>query len=504
MLHDDGIARRYARDMANDDVFRRYLDQPEGQFFDRKSGRIAPRELAVDLIAFANADGGTLVVGVENDGRITGMRGYAAKENQLVQAGSDLCEPSIRVQHERIACTNEAGEADHLLVLTVAPGERVHALTNGDAYVRIGDQSRKLSFEARLELQGAKGQTSYELLIAKNASWDDLDGELLEQYRRILGVRGSMESALVARGLAERRDQGVTINLAGALLFATIPTLWLPRAENRILRYEGTTRETGPRMNLVKNIFVGGPLPRQLPEAFRAIDSQLRGFTRLAPDGRFRTTPEYPEFAWQEAVTNAVCHRSYSLTGTPVEVFIFDDRLEVVSPGRLPGSVRVHNIRDEHFARNPRVARALVDLELVGDVGECVDRMFQEMASADLPPPEFEDRGASVRVTLRRAVAAARAEPDPEAEPSLRDIDLPAITALMLNPRQKAALQFLRSNERIVTSDLMRMFPDVRDPRVVNRYLNELVKMNLLRRVGRTFNTYFHAEGKRYWLPNER
>lgn len=440
---------------------------------------------------------------MENDGRITGMRGHEARENHLIQAGSDLCEPSIRTRHERVPCTSEAGQTDHLLVLTVVPSERVHALTNGDAFLRVGDQSRKLSFDERFKLQGSRGLTSYENLIAEGASWDDLDAELLEQYRAVLGVRGSMANALVARGLAARRDSGVAINFAGALLFATIPTLWLPRAEIRILRYEGTTRETGPRMNLVKNILVDGPLPRQLPEAFRAIDSQLRSFTRLAPDGRFRTTPEYPEFAWQEAVTNAVCHRSYSLSGTPVEVFIFDDRLEVVSPGGLAGSVRVHNIRDEHFTRNPRVVRALADLGLVGDVGEGVDRMYQEMASADLPPPEFEDRGSSVRVTLRRAPVAPRTEPDPEADSSQRDINLPAVTALMLNQRQRAALQFLRSNDRIVTGDLMRLFPEIQDPRVVNRDLNELVKMNLLRRVGRTFNTYFHAEGKRYWLPNE-
>jgi ATP-dependent DNA helicase RecG len=182
-----------------------------------------------------------------------------------------------------------------------------------------------------------------------------------------------------------------------------------------------------------------------------------------------------------------------------VEVFIFDDRLEVVSPGRLPGSVRVHNIRDEHFARNPRVARALADLGLVGDVGEGVDRMYEEMANADLPPPEFEDRGSSVRVTLRRAAVA---EPDPEVEPTQRVIHIPGNLAQTLNSRQVAALRFLRTHDRIVTSDLMRLFPHITD-RTASRDLNELVKLRLLRRVGRTFGTYYHAEGATYRLPNE-
>src|SRR5262245_16607532 len=148
----DGFVRMQGvGEMTNDEV-RGYLERPEGQTFDRKSSRIAPRELAAHLIAFANADGGTIVLGIENDGCVTGMEQHAARENQLIQAGLDFCEPSIRVQHEWLPCINVNGDADHLLVLTVEPSDRVHAQTNGDAFLRVGDQSRKLGFEERLEL----------------------------------------------------------------------------------------------------------------------------------------------------------------------------------------------------------------------------------------------------------------------------------------------------------------------------------------------------------------
>jgi ATP-dependent DNA helicase RecG len=191
------------------------------------------------------------------------------------------------------------------------------------------------------------------------------------------------------------------------------------------------------------------------------------------------------------------------LYGVPVEVLVFDDRLEVQSPGRLPGAIRVHNIRDSHFARNPRVARVLTDLGFVSDIGEGVDRMYDEMASAHLPPPEFEDANAEVRVTLRTAPAEASTDLDPVAGPSQRIVHLPAVIARTLNPRQRAALQFLRTNARLLTRDVLEMFPEIRDARTINVDLNELVKLGLLHRVGRTQSTYFHADGKTFLFPDE-
>lgn len=228
----------------------------------------------------------------------------------------------------------------------------------------------------------------------------------------------------------------------------------------------------------------------------------MRGFTRLAPDGVFRTTPEYPGFAWQEAITNAVVHRSYSLSGVRVEVHIFDDRLEVVSPGRLPGIVRVHSIRDMHFSRNPRITRVLADVGLVRDVGEGVDRMFEEMADARLPPPEFQEREHAVRVTLRQASMPDAATSTVTPLSIGKEIHIPANLAQTLTLRQIAALRFLRTCDRITTLDLMHLFPNISD-RTASADLMGLVRLQLLHRVGRTVGTYYHSGGIVYKLPNE-
>jgi ATP-dependent DNA helicase RecG len=120
----------------------------------------------------------------------------------------------------------------------------------------------------------------------------------------------------------------------------------------------------------------------------------------LAPTGRFAASQIIPEPVWLEALVNAVIHRSYSMGGDHIRIELFEDRAEVESPGRLPGLVRLDNIRSTRFARNPRIARALADLGYGRELGEGVDRMFEEMNRAGLPDPVFEQRPASVKVAL--------------------------------------------------------------------------------------------------------
>jgi ATP-dependent DNA helicase RecG len=121
---------------------------------------------------------------------------------------------------------------------------------------------------------------------------------------------------------------------------------------------------------------------------------------RLGRTARFAPQSLVPEFAWLEAIVNGVVHRSYSMAGDHIRVELFHDRLEVESPGRLPGLVRLDNIRSTRFARNPRIARAVADLGYGRELGEGVNRMFEEMERAGLPLPLYTQPAASVQVTF--------------------------------------------------------------------------------------------------------
>lgn len=457
----------------------RLLERPEGQLLARKSSRIGPRELANQLIGFANADGGALLLGVE-DGTVEGFRRYQGKADSLLTSALALCNPPVRLQARWIPCVNRHHEDDRVLAVEVQPGERVHANTKDEVFLREGDQTRRLGFDERLQLVYDRGEASYELTDVEQAGLSDLDMELLGQYGDQLGTQLETEGLLLARGLARLQGDDIKLNCAGVLLFTENPSLFLPRPGLRILRYEGITSETGPRMNLVKDMTLELPLPRLILETQRNVTAQLRDFTRLGPKGLFETVSEYPPFAWQEALVNAVCHRAYSISGSQTEIRLFDDRMEVESPGRLPGLVRISNLRQSHYSRNPRIARVLAEFGFVRELGEGVDRMIDEMASFGLEEPQFQEIGYSVVVTLRNGAATRQTAPAQPAR-ALPPHQPPA----RLNERQKRALEYMKLTGEITAQQYLELNPDI-DVRTARRDLSQLVESGQLIGLGST------------------
>lgn len=375
----------------------RLLALAEDQWFDRKSKRIAPRDLANDLIGMANADGGTIVVGLWRQA-VEGGEGEAERRNAQLQAAIDFAHPPVHVRHRRVPCVNAAGQRDHLLVIDVPTSEVVHANTKDEVFLRVGDETRRLSFHQRQELLFDKGQASYEARSLSDVGLEALDEALLEQYATAVGHPDS-KRLLRARHLATRGDR---LTVAGLLLFAREPQVVLAEAFVRVLRYRGRERGVGTRQQVVKDVRIEGPIPHQLLRAHKAIAAWQPTRRALLPaSGRFGEVPLIPEDAWLEGLVNAVVHRSYSIAGDHIRVEIFDDRIEVSSPGRFPGLVELSDpLRSIRFARNPRIARVCSDLHFGQELGEGIRRIFEEMRAAGLIDPDYRQTAASVLLTL--------------------------------------------------------------------------------------------------------
>ncbi len=329
----------------------RLLTIAEDQWFDRKSSRIAPRDLANDLIGMANADGGTIVVGLWK-GAVEGGDDNVKRRNAQMQAAIDFAQPPVGVKHRLALCINAKGGRDHLLVIEVPTSDVVHANARDEVFLRVGDETRSLKFHQRQELLFDKGQASYEARPLKGIGPQALDEQLLEQYAQAVG-HPNIWRLLRARGLAARGEE---LTIAGLLLFAREPQAVLPEAFVRILRYRGRERGTGAGQHLLEDVRIEGPIPRQLHEA-REVVQRLQPVRRalISTSGRFGEVPLIPEDAWLEGVVNAVVHRSYSLAGDHIRVEVFDDRIEISSPGRFPGLVDLSDpLRSTRFARNPR------------------------------------------------------------------------------------------------------------------------------------------------------
>lgn len=385
-----------ALSLGSVDVGRQLLRLTEDQWFDRKSIRIKAQKLADAEIGFANAEGGTMVVGLSG-ATVEGTDAFDKHRNELIQAAIDYSHPPVRTQSRLVPCVNGAGAEDHLLVIDVESSEIVHANNRDEVFLRVGDETRKLTFVQRRELLHDKGQAAYEATAVPGTTSADLRESLLERYADALGHPDKTRLPS-ARGFAK---EGGELTVAGLLLFGEQPQQHLPTALVRVLRYRGLERGTGARQQLAQDVRCEGPIPEVLGLAQKAIGDLQPARRALGPAGRFEPIGLVPEDAWREGLVNAVVHRSYSIAGDHIRVEIFDDRIEVESPGRFPGLVALDDpMNTTRFARNPRIARVCADLDFGQELGEGIRRIFEEMRLAGLADPLYQQTAASVRLTL--------------------------------------------------------------------------------------------------------
>lgn len=198
-----------------------------------------------------------------------------------------------------------------------------------------------------------------------------------------------MEYLKENKGFIKEKNGKVQISSAAILLFGKNPQLYFPRARVRFIRYEGTEERVGTQMNVIKDVIFEGNILKMITDAVAYLDTQIKEKTYLGEDGLFVTEEEYPKFVRQEIIVNAVTHRDYSIRGTDIQIKMFDDRIVVESPGKLPGLVKTDNIRHTHFSRNPKIAEFLKAYSFVKEYGEGVDRMCKELEAVRLQDPEY-------------------------------------------------------------------------------------------------------------------
>lgn len=379
----------------------------EGHYYDRKSARLAAKELARHMSALANADGGIIALGIEDAGEVTGLELCAGADNKFRQAPTDFLEYVPEYILEILSYLHEDKGYLSVMLVHVKPSlNRVIKLKDGKIYLRIGDQSKLLTAEEVIRLEYARGVRSFEEQIVEDATFDDLDPVALALYGEQMKTEVStIRDLLRARGTVRVKDGVERITNAGILLFGKMPTQFIPSARVRFLRYDGTHEGVGSALNIIKDEVVELPLPRLLQRMKEILSAQMREFQTLDEDGRFRKYPEYPEFAWLEGLVNAVTHRDYSISGEYIRIKMFDDRIEFLSPGKLPNIVTVENIRTTRYSRNPVIARVLTDFGWVRELNEGVKRIYIDMENFFLEPPVYSEPGNNVQLVLKNNIA---------------------------------------------------------------------------------------------------
>jgi len=370
---------------------------PESQWFDRKSARINPHDLAAPMVAMANAEGGYIAVGLSG-GQVEPLS--ERKLGDLQQAGIDFTSPPVRAHVH--ALTVDGGI---IAVIRVEPGGTVHETKAGDAYLRVGDETRKLTFAQRRELEYDRGAAVYSATVVPASTTADLDATAARAYQRAIGA-SSVASMLRARDMVDPQGH---LRVAAWLLFGKNPGRGYPNAHVRVLRYGATERGTGQALSVLAghDVRCEGRLPEQIDKAAAVIDDWLPQRTALGAAGRFEDQPMLPRQAWLEGLVNAVVHRSYSFQGDHIRVEIFPNRVEISSPGRFPSFADPGDPASiMRYARNPRIARACAELGYGQELGEGIRRMFEWMRDRGLAAPVYAQTSNHVILTLFATPAA--------------------------------------------------------------------------------------------------
>ena len=400
---------------------------------------------------------------MNDDKSVSGCRDLSVKQlNRLEATRIEYC-PDSRSESKRIEAMNSTGEADYLLLFRVYyRSDKVVRTVSNKAYARIADKKKELSEEEIRELQIDKGEVDFELEPCGFHYPDEFDTDLVRTFvQRYSTIRGlsahSDEEILLLARLGKRQGTTFVPNMACALLFGKDPRMKFPGCFIRFFRYEGEAERTGEEYNAVKDLRLEGNIPRQIALAENVLDGQLREFSMLGKGGKFYTISEYPKPAWYEALVNACVHRSYSLRTMNVFVKMFDDRLEVESPGGFPPLVNPNNIYDVHKPRNPYLMEALFYLDFVKCAHEGTRRMRDTMQEMNLPAPEFRQidtiQTPLVRVILRNNVRQRRVWVDSNISAAL----VGESVMRQLSQDEIRAINFAAEYGQIGVSDLQRL-----------------------------------------------
>lgn len=359
--------------------------------------------VAKELVAFANADGGELFLGIEDNNEVTGLPHSEEQLNKILKAASNyiLKETPLPIKRKNIV----EYKGKKVIYFSVDKGSKfIHQTSKGECFKREDRDSIPTSADSIRFVREETSSRQYDREFEELAAVTDLDLSLVSsvalECTKIKDI--SSEKFLQYMELAEFDGDRLRLRRAALLLFAKNPNKWHPRSRVRILKVNGIVEKSAPEYNVTEIADVSGNIFQLAADSWDALRPVLSE-TRYSDDGLFKTQVIYPEPACREALINAITHRDYSLEGRGIEIRIFTDRLEILSPGKLLSKLTIEDLKElkgAHETRNTYVARVLREYGYIRELGEGIRRMFEIMKSNELIEPQIVSPNKSFIVTL--------------------------------------------------------------------------------------------------------
>ncbi len=391
--------------LVGESDFREFKSALEGKPGNKKP-RLAKKicdDIAEALVAFANTDGGEIIIGVEDDTTITGVP-HSKEDMELM-----LKAPQTHVYQGQelpmVYGLKATIEGKVVLFFQVDKGSsEIYQLRDGRVMRRnekrqtVPAHIKSLQFDR----QEAKSR-AYDRQFVDGATVSDLDIALVQSLADSYLKGYTAERYLQHLGLAEYASNGLRLTRAAVLLFAKDIQRWHPRSQVRFIKISGTELLSGEKYNVISDEFVQGNIYELVFKSWEAMRPYLAYKTEFGANAQFEQKFIYPEEACKETLLNAIAHRDYAAEGRGIEVHIFNDRMEIKSPGALLATLTIEDLEaldNRHDSRNAKIAYTLKVNKLMREMGEGMKRIFTLMQQSELQRPRLYSNTVWFTVTL--------------------------------------------------------------------------------------------------------
>ncbi|WUR12031.1 ATP-binding protein [[Empedobacter] haloabium] len=393
---------------ASSDDVKILLSVKEDHFNDVKSARIAPAKLQETFVAFANSDGGDLYIGIE-DRKVTTERiiGFAEAEdaNAIISTLLEETKPAVESVFVEFIQVSSKGLVLHF---AIPKSPKVHYTASGDCYIRVNAATKKIKGERITQLAYSKGSEIYERKAVDDVEVEDMaESPFLKDYMERVDSNIDPVSFLRKQRLLTKSGEERIPNVACVLLFDEDPQATLQtRCAVKVYRLRTSDQDYKREQLAEMPATINGPIEVLIQKTIEKVAEYVHGAS--FKDGDKLVKLAYPAEALKEILVNAVIHRDYSLNDD-IHVRIFDNRIEIRSPGKLAGYMTVDNLYEDRFSRNPNIVRMLHNLPnpVNHDIGEGLDHAKNELRKAGLIPPSFEEAENSFIVTVKHQKIAS-------------------------------------------------------------------------------------------------
>jgi ATP-dependent DNA helicase RecG len=377
------------------------IENGENSYIEFKEEAIKAKDLAEEIVAFANSEGGTILIGVSDDGSIKGVSDKSIEE-KVMNVCRNNCIPNVIPIYETI-------KLDGLKVaaVTIPKGlNKPYYTVDHKYYIRVGTTKRIASREGLMRLFEANGSIHFDISPVNNTSIKDLNLDIIRDYFFKYNTfdlyeedKKSIERILINADILKQIDGNVTCSVGGLLIFGKNIDNVIPQNGISFAHFNGN-EITG---DLIDKKVVCGRLQDIADQMLVILKNNIKNPSTINQLKR-QEKEEYPALVLREAIVNSLVHRNYSILGSKIRIFMFDDRIEFHSPGKLPNTVTIEKMKiGVSYARNPFLVKYMENMRYIDQLGRGIPMIIKTMKDIGAREPVLQESGEEFILTIYKA-----------------------------------------------------------------------------------------------------